>query len=152
MSSSSPRTTRVRPLARVVMALMGIGLIVGLAGGCTKDQQPLESLFYVNKARENAKIPGLHWSDQLAAKAQAWAQRMASADQLAHSNLTDGVGGGWSHLGENVGCGGSVHDVHVGFMNSAMHRADILGREYDSVGIGVAERSGKVYVAQVFEG
>jgi len=134
------------------MALMGIGLLVGMAGACTKDQQPLESLFYVNKARAAAHLPDLAWNDQLAAKAQAWAERMASSDQLAHSNLVDGVGRGWSQLGENVGCGGGVHDVHDGFMNSPTHRAAILGREFSSVGIGVAERGGKVWIAQVFEG
>jgi uncharacterized protein YkwD len=134
------------------MALAGIGLLIGFAGGCTKDQQPLESLFYVNKARESSRLPDLAWSDQLAAKAQAWAERMAGSNQLAHSNLADGVGGGWSQLGENVGCGGTVHDVHDGFMNSPTHRAAILGRQFSSVGIGVAERGGKVWVAQVFEG
>ena len=83
MSSTSPRTTRNRPASRVVMALMGIGLIVGMAGACTKDQQPLESLFYVNKARESAHLPDLAWNDQLAAKAQAWAERMASRPKRA---------------------------------------------------------------------
>jgi len=152
MSSTSPRTTRNRPASRVVMALMGIGLIVGMAGACTKDQQPLESLFYVNKARESAHLPDLAWNDQLAAKAQAWAERMASTNQLAHSNLVDGVGRGWSYLGENVGCGGGVHDVHEGFMNSKTHRDAILGHEFSSVGVGVAERGGKIWIAQVFEG
>ena len=152
MSSSSPSTTRTRPAARLVMALMGIGLIVGMAGACTKDQQPLESLFYINKAREQANLPDLAWNDTLAAKAQAWAERMASSGQLAHSNLTQGVGRGWSYLGENVGCGGSVHDVHEGFMNSKTHRDAILGREFSSVGVGVAERGGKIWIAQVFQG
>ena len=152
MSPSSPRTTRVRPAVRLVMALMGISMLVGMAGGCTKDQQPLESLFYVNKARDAANLPDLAWNDQLAKKAQAWADRMAGSNQLGHSNLVDGVGGGWSHLGENVGCGGAVRDVHEGFMNSKDHRDAILGHEFTSVGIGVAERGGKIWIAQVFEG
>jgi len=152
MSSTSPSTTRTRPAIRLVMALMGIGLIVGMGGACTKDQQPLESLFYVNKARDAARLPDLDWNDQLAAKAQAWAERMASTNQLAHSNLVDGVGGGWSHLGENVGCGGAVNEIHAGFMGSKTHRDAILGREFTSVGIGVAERGGKIWIAQVFEG
>jgi uncharacterized protein YkwD len=152
MSQSSPATTRNRPAARLVMALMGIGLIVGMAGACTKDQQPYESLFYVNDARSKAHLPDLTWNENLARKAQAWADRMASTNQLAHSNLVEGVDGGWSHLGENVGCGGSVHDVHDGFMASKTHRDAILGREFSSVGVGVAERGGKIWVAQVFEG
>ena len=152
MSSSSPRTTRNRPATRLVMALMGIGLIVGMASSCTKDQQPLESLFYVNKAREAANLPDLKWNETLAAKAQAWAERMAGSGQLAHSNLVQGVGRGWSHLGENVGCGGAVNEVHSGFMGSKTHRDAILGREFTSVGIGVAERGGKIWIAQVFEG
>jgi uncharacterized protein YkwD len=136
----------------VLVAVLGIGLLVGMAGACTKDQQPLESMFYVNKAREAADLPDLAWNDQLAAKAQAWAERMAGANQLSHSNLVDGVGRGWSTLGENVGCGGAVHDVHVGFMNSTDHRDAILSRRFTSIGVGVAERGGKVWVAQVFEG
>jgi uncharacterized protein YkwD len=152
MSSSSPRTTHRRPAVRLVMALMGIGLLVGMAGACTKDQQPLESLFYINRERAAAKLPDLAWNEQLATKAQAWADRMAGTNQLAHSNLVQGVGGGWSHLGENVGCGGAVNEVHSGFMGSKTHRDAILGREFTSVGIGVAERNGKIWVAQVFEG
>jgi uncharacterized protein YkwD len=134
------------------MALLGIALISALMGWCTKDQRPLESFYYLNRERTDAHLPKVEWNDQLAVKAQRWANRMAATDQLAHSNLTDGVGGGWSRLGENVGCGGAVHEVHEGFMGSPVHRAAILGREYTSVGIGVAESHGKVWVAQVFEG
>ena len=148
--STSP-SNRVRPATRVVMALMGIALLAGMTS-CTKDQQPLESLFYINKARESARIPAVRWDDELAAKAQRWADRMAASNQLSHSNLTQGIGGGWKALGENVGCGGGVRAVHDGFMGSKTHRDAILGRQFSKVGVGVAESGGKVWIAQVFEG
>ena len=96
--------------------------------------------------------PALGWNNTLAAKAQAWADHMAATNTLSHSVLTQGVGGGWSTLGENVGTGGAVHDVHVGFMNSPVHRADILNPSFSSMGVGVAQNGGRVWVAEVFEG
>ena len=55
-------------------------------------------------------------------------------------------------VGENVGVGGSVDEVHASFLGSTEHRRAILSRSYDSMGIGVAERNGQVWVVEVYRG
>lgn len=45
----------------------------------------------------------LQWDEQAATKAQAWAERMAAANTMSHSEVTDGMGTEWNHLGETLG-------------------------------------------------
>ena len=77
-------------------------------------------------------------NDEAQAKAQAWAERLASQGTLYHSTLSDGYGERWCSLGENVGYGGSVGIVEQAYMNSPGHRANILGTSWNGVGTGYA--------------
>ncbi len=148
MTSPTPRTRRAR---RLVVVLAGLAIVVGLSA-CDAAQQPKEDYFFVNRERVTQGVGQLGWNTQLAAKAQAWAQHMADTNTLSHSSLTAGVSGGWSTLGENVGTGPAVTDVHNGFMGSPEHRANILSGSYTSVGVGVAQGNGRVWVVEDFEG
>jgi uncharacterized protein YkwD len=135
-----------------VVVLAGIGVALGLTA-CNAAQQPREDFFYVNRERVTQGVGQLGWNPQLAAKAQAWAQHMADSNTLAHSSLTAGVTGSWSTLGENVGTGGAVGDVHTGFMDSPEHRDNIMAGKYSSMGVGVAQSAGgRVWVVEEFEG
>ncbi len=71
---------------------------------------------------------------------------------LQHSNIRTGISGQLSTRAENVGYAGSIDEAHDNFMNSASHRKAILRRDLTSVGIGVAERDGVYWVAEVFRG
>lgn len=129
--------------------------LVAIAAGstsCTKDPNVLRTFAEVNNERGDRRLPALSWNEELTDKAQAWAERMAAANTLSHSTLTDGVSAGWSRLGENVGTGSNVASVHKGFMDSPQHRDAILNKGFTSVGVGVAEVNGRVWVAEVFEG
>ncbi|MCC6226743.1 MAG: hypothetical protein IT195_10115 [Microthrixaceae bacterium] len=150
MSSPSPTATTARGI-RIILGLLAALLLSAGTAACNKEQRPLEAFFYANQERTERNLGVLRWDDELATKAQQWANRLAQSGTLAHSTLTDGVTGGWNRLGENVGSGGDVHNVHDGFMNSPDHRAAILGN-FDRAGMGVVERGGKVWVVQVFEG
>ncbi len=58
-------------------------------------------------------------------------------------------------VGENLGCCDSpmMGMIHAGMMASREHRANILDREYVSLGVGVyALPDGRVWVTQVFRG
>lgn len=79
--------------------------------------------------------------------ARSWSRNMDERNRLYHrSNLKDRVNAvvtrEWSALGENVGTGGDVDSLHRAFMDSAPHRANILGG-YNYVGIGVSKTDGK---------
>jgi len=94
----------------------------------------------------------LGWSATLILTAQAWSQHLAQAGALSHRNpLSDGAPAGWRKLGENVGYGSSVDVVQGAFMNSPGHRANILDRTFNNVGIGVTvDGNGRRWVVQEF--
>jgi uncharacterized protein YkwD len=110
------------------------------------------SAVLVNRERVSRGIAALGWDDQLAAKAQAWAEQMAAQNTISHSNLPSGITESWTTLGENVGFGNDIRVVHIGFMNSPVHRDAILGTQYTAIGVGVAVRGNRVFVAQEFKG
>lgn len=57
----------------------------------------------------------------------------------------------WSMLGENVGVGGSVDSLHRAFMNSAPHRANVMSRSFNRIGVGALRRNGRLWVTIIFE-
>lgn len=99
----------------------------------------------VNREREKAGLPPLAFSPRLGAAAQDYTQRMVETDTLTH-DLPPGFRarvGGWgvplSAAGENIALGQPTPAAAVaGWMRSARHRANILGR-YDLTGVGVAK-------------
>lgn len=142
------RTRTRRGLTPLVALLLALGVITA----CTPRQLGATALSFANKERAARGIHELRWDDNAADKAQAWAERLAARRTIEHSRLTDGIVGAWSTLGENVGFSDSIGGAHVGFMNSPKHRAAILGRQFSSVGVGVATNGNLVFVVQVFRG
>lgn len=141
--------TRTR---RGLFPLVALLLALGLTTACTPRELGVAALSFVNKDRAAHGLHELRWDENAADKAQAWAEHLAARRTIAHSRLTDGIVGRWSTLGENVGFSDSIGGAHVGFMNSPKHRAAILGRQFSSVGVGVATNGNLVFVVQVFRG
>jgi uncharacterized protein YkwD len=57
------------------------------------------------------------------------------------------------YAAENIGTNSNVTAAHRAFMNSAGHRANILGANYTEIGVGVRYGpGGVVYVVQEFIG
>ena len=81
---------------------------------------------------------------------------MAADGRLSHSTLSAGLGTlNWRSLGENVGysspTSNTLWTIHVMFVRSAGHRANILNPKYTHMGVGVHKDSqGRVWVAEVF--
>lgn len=104
----------------------------------------------INAERSQRSLRTLVWSEELAQVARRHSQRMANEDHLHHNpNLRYEVGN-WEVLGENVGYGPGVGDLHQAFMNSQSHRANILDSVYTQVGVGTVWRDGTLWVTQVF--
>lgn len=122
-------------------------LLAGCQGG-----EVARSIQLANQVREASGARPVLSNPTLQAKAQSWADVLASRGTLVHSNLAQGTGGGWRALGENLAKATSVDDAHRLFMNSSSHRSTMLDRRYSQVGIGVAVRGGTYYVVQVFGG
>ena len=142
-------TRSALPRKLLVVALVATAFLA--ACGPTPDSEIGVGL--VNWQRSDAGVPHVYRSGDLDAKAQAHAVWMARNRTLAHSNLTAGVDGPYSVLAENVGVGSSMAEIHVAFMGSSSHRANILNRRSRYIGVGEARGSdGRIYVAMVFKG
>lgn len=141
--------TRVSPGTRRFIRFVVVAIaVLGLAASCTDEQ--FEVMLYVNEDRSDRNIHLLKWDDDLGEKAQAWAEHLARRGSLSHSNLSDGAPSGWQRLGENVGYGPTIASVHNGYMTSSGHRANILDRGFNYIGVGHAKSGNRVYTVQVF--
>lgn len=111
-----------------------------------------------NRERSAQGLPHLRWDDALALAARRHAQRMVESDTLSHqfpgeeppavrSKLAGAL---FSKSAENIGFAPSAEIIHSQWMHSPHHRANILDRELDSVGIAVVVRDGVLFAAQDF--
>ena len=106
----------------------------------------------INASRAANGLAALSVDGGLRNHARNHTQDMIDADEIYHSSsdeLKAAAGSGWSKLGENVGRGGTVDSLHKAFMDSAGHKANILG-DYNYAGIGTASSDGVLYVTVVF--
>jgi uncharacterized protein YkwD len=140
---------------RSMGAILAIVLLALAAAGC----MPADAKTFLdrtNSLRSSVGVRPLKEHDALTRKAEDWAQHMARTGKLAHSNLSDGLGGlNWKSLGENVGysspTGVTLKTIHNLFVSSAPHRANLVNSKFTHMGVGVAKDSkGRVWVAEVF--
>ncbi len=122
------------------------------------DEQKLVDL--TNEARKKENLAPVKPNKTLFAVARAHSANMARQKQMNH--VLDGKNPGqrlkaagypYASYGENVAFsqGWSLEDVMNGWMKSAGHRANILGKDYREIGIGVATgEDGQTYYTQVF--
>lgn len=106
----------------------------------------------INASRAANGLAALSVDGGLRNHARNHTQDMIDAGEIYHSSsdeLKAAAGSGWSKLGENVGRGGTVDSLHKAFMDSAGHKANILG-DYNYAGIGTASSDGVLYVTVVF--
>ncbi|MEG0768198.1 MAG: CAP domain-containing protein, partial [Clostridia bacterium] len=68
----------------------------------------------------------------------------------ANKMLTDS-GYAFVSVGENIGRHASVEKAHAAFMSSTAHKRNILGSQWEKVGIGIAlDANGYPYITQLF--
>jgi uncharacterized protein YkwD len=112
----------------------------------------------VNHERRAQGLPALRWNEALADAAQRHAQEMARQDSVSHTlpgepslaSRATKAGARFSWISENIVQSASAAGAHEQFMKSSNHRANILDVDMDSVGIGVAERHGQLFVVEDF--
>ena len=141
------RGRRVPRLAGSAAVLVAAVLLLSACFG-TAGQQ--EAFVVLNNDRAAHGLAPVIPHGELLAKAQAWADKLASDGRLSHSNLSSGVPGCWRSLGENVGYGATVENVQNAFMNSQGHKDNVLNGAYGFAGTGVSRNGDRVYVVQVF--
>lgn len=117
-----------------------------------------ELLHAVNQERKAHGLPALRSDEALTIAARKHAELMAEQGTVAHQ-LPDepdlpararAAGAHFSWLSENVDEGPNAAAIHLSFMKSPQHRANIMDSDMDSVGIGVAERKGELFAVEDF--
>lgn len=119
----------------VIIAVCAVGVLSGTLTSCETtpaDRAAVRDL--INASRAAAGLPALRENATLNVKADRWAQTMRNECRIWHSHLADGAPPEWRKLGENVGMGGSIQQIHVAYMNSPGHRANILDASFNQVG------------------
>jgi uncharacterized protein YkwD len=101
-------------------------------------------------------LPALAWDKRLAAAAQKHAQLMADRNQAEHQLRGEDPLArrlaivNWDACGENIAINSNITRAHNWLMHSPPHRANILSREYNTVGIGVVWKGNQVWVTEDF--
>jgi len=113
-----------------------------------------EVLLLLNRSRAAAGLRPLSENVQLDVKADAWARRLRGECRLYHSRLADGAPATWRKLGENVGQGATIVQVHDAYLASPGHRANIMDPAFTSAGTaavwGQCNGFRRVFTVQVF--
>jgi uncharacterized protein YkwD len=115
------------------------------ASAATSVQQVVKA---INAARKAHGLPALKLKADLNRYAGKHTRAMAARHRLYHSSMK--VPGRHRGAAENVAYGGSVAQIQSMLMASPGHRANILNRAYNHVGIGVRYSGGVLWVTQVF--
>lgn len=106
-----------------------------------------------NQSRAQAGVGRLQWDDQLAAAARQHCLRMAAEGPIAHRypgepDMATRAGDAGAHfdvIEENVAVGPTPPEIHAEWMQSPGHRANLLSRDVNHVGIAVVSARGVLY-------
>lgn len=159
MQHPLPSTTGRQPIARTLAALfltiiascwLTVTAAPASAAGIRATPAELTFVGLINADRRRSGLAPLSLSLDLTSVARTWSAAMADAGNISHNPQLGRQLGSWITAGENVGYGGGAVQLHLAFMASPEHQANVLSRGYTQVGIGVVERDGTMYVTEDF--
>lgn len=149
MSRGLVKTATVLGLTLALSVLLGALAPAARAVGPRR-----EFATWMNAARTDRGAATLHRVYALRDMADAHSREMARAGRIFHtSNLSTKLRSvSWSVAGENVGAGVKLRTLFEAFMKSEPHRANILGRDFRRVGIGLHRDDGIIWITLIFVG
>src|SRR5262244_2493348 len=119
-----------------------------------------EQILYdaVNRERASLGLQTLQWDTALANAARLHNTLLADHDALSHRFNGEAdlqtrlrtAGATFRLVAENVAEAPDVQSLHIAWMNSPPHRANILDPQVDSVGIAIERRGEQYYATQDF--
>jgi len=112
-----------------------------------------DAIMRVNDTRVALGRPPLRVTQELTAKAQALADRLAEEGKLEHSaDLSSGIAQPYELIGENEGYGSSVEQIHSLLLASPEHHAIMIDPRFTEIGIGIAiAADGTIYEVQEYK-
>lgn len=145
-----------RPAARKAFSLiLAVGVLATLTTACESTPEERNLVIdLVNQSRAANGHGPVRMNEKLNEKADRWAGKLRDSCSLSHSRLSDGAPDEWLKLGENVGYGGAIEQVHEAYLNSPGHKANIMDPAFNSVGAaavwGDCDGQHRVFTVQVF--
>lgn len=133
-----------------VAVLVGCALTsVGVTSASASEADTIAAL--VNQARASAGLPGLIHNPAMDSVALQWANQMGAANSMVHNpSYSTQIPSGWSRAGENIAMGQPTpSEMHTAWMNSAGHRANILG-DFTDIGIAFVTVNGTTWGVEDF--
>ena len=139
------------------MALVVAGaLVTGPGTGsalASTDRHTMLTL--TNESRARHDRAALKFDRQLSSYAQRHSRQMARRGKLVHTrDMADKLKGiRWHTWGENIGeSPTTLEELQQAFMDSKLHRKNILNRAFHHVAIGVVQVKGTYWVTVIFYG
>ena len=131
-------------------------------GSLSNDERQIH--FLINSERRKKSLGDLYWDEDLAQMARAFSRQMARESFFDHydrngnsvvERARQSKINGWSKIGENLFFCEGYNNFDAlavrGWMNSPEHRRNVLDRQFNTTGIGIAQtRDGQIYITQVF--
>jgi uncharacterized protein YkwD len=134
-------------LIALLVGGLGVSLITGTpASAATTLERALVSK--INASRAVYGLRALPIRSGLTWRAHDHSLAMARQHRLYHSDLTKVCC--YRSVGENVGYATTLYRVHRALMNSPAHRSNIMGTRWDSIGVGVVQSGGYLWVTEIF--
>jgi len=119
-----------------------------------------EQMLYdaVNRERASLGLQQLQWDIALANAARLHTTLLAANDALSHRFSGEAdlqtrlrmAGANFRLVAENVAQAPNVESLHIAWMNSPPHRANILDPQVNSIGIAIERRGEQLYATQDF--
>jgi|ERR1700723_225233 len=149
---------RTRMAARVAIMLCWSAYGQTSYGQTSVIRAERELFASVNQARQAQGLAPLRWDESLATAARRHAAIMAERGSAQHafagepslSARVKQAGRHFTWLSENVCEGPTPGFIQAQFMKSPAHRANILDRDMDSIGVGIVDRGGELFAVEDF--
>lgn len=137
--------------AIVVLALTASVLEPGVASAADPAADEAAFLGKLNEVRAANGAGPLSVNPALVGVARAWSAQMVAAGGISHNPSLAAQGpSNWARLGENVGYGPNVQDIHNAFVASPGHFRNMVDGGFREVGIGVLYSASRIYVTVNF--
>ena len=111
----------------------------------------------INSSRKEHGLSEVSLSTELNNLAQAHSQDMADNNFFGHVNLAGQTpddrriaAGIKTSVGENLASDTSIEAAHFGLLRSASHRSNLLGEDWERVGLGIVNKNGQLFISEEF--
>ena len=149
-----------RIAALLLCALLGSLLLLPVAHSASPVDSSAERILFdaANHERAAQGLAPLQWDAALAAAARQHAMRMVQQNALSHQlpgepslqQRATQAGARFHVIAENVAEGPNASGIHVQWMNSAPHRANLLDPQLSAIGIAVAQAGEYLFAVEDF--